>query len=68
MIKETFPTQMNSKVIKKVAPPIFTWPPPFQGYPTQVTQFLEGPTPLFNKGRVGGLTTVNQQIAGPKLS
>ena len=63
---------LNCKVIKKVATLTFLHhpPPPFQVYPPflaknfespQVTQFLEGPTPLpprapFNKGALGGPT------------
>ena len=48
-------TELNCKVVKKVATPPFLHQPPFQVYPPflaknfipspQVTQFLEGPTP-----------------------
>ena len=47
--------QFNCQVMKKWQPPIFISTSPFQAYPlflakflvlTQVTQFLEGPTPL----------------------
>ena len=58
--------QLNCKVIKKVANPPFLHQPHFQGFSPflakflvlpQVTHFLEGPAPPFNKG--GGVPTMS---------